>query len=105
MPLGKFRRNPHFEAELKRSPEHVRWLQRLADEGADAVRANLPPFLVHRGAEVTGKVVDGAAVVEVRSSFWHWPEFGTVRMAMQPYLRPGVQVVLSRHGGRFSPSS
>ncbi len=44
------------------------------------------------------------AVVHATSSIWHLPEFGGGRFPPRPYLRPGVQALLSRVGGRWRSS-
>jgi len=41
------------------------------------------------------------AFVDVRSPFWHLPEFGSVRSPMTPYLRPGALAAINNRGGRL----
>lgn len=80
-------------------------MQRIADEGAELVEAGAPRIVKHKGSRIYGateKDADGwMGLVTVRSPFWHFPEYGHSRYAPRPFLRPGVQKLLSQYGGRF----
>lgn len=87
---------------LARTPEMTRYLARIADEGARDVEASAPRIVKHRGSRIYGEASDGEGRIIVDSPFWHWREYGTSKMAQRPYIRPTVQRLLARYGGRFT---
>jgi hypothetical protein len=103
----KFKPNPNAARELARSAEMGRYLENVAEDMADEVDRRAPNWIKRAGAEFVGsssQTTDGQeGRVVVRSSFWHLPEFGSRNNAPRPYLRPGVQAILSRVGGRWKP--
>lgn len=84
-------------------------MQNLADDAAAEIERRAPSMVKTARSRVYGRVVkagDGwSAEAVVKSAVWHWPEYGTAGRHFrtpEPYIRPGVQAVLSRSGGRFS---
>ena len=81
----------------------------LAGIGEDAATEveRLAPDWITRSSKwaITGgvRIRNGRpeGFVDVRSSFWHIPEFGTARLSAKPYLRPGAARALNKHNGTF----
>lgn len=97
---------PVIEAAIHRDPRLTVFLTTIGKEAEQHV-TRLAPAWITRHA--TYRIVGGArrqngrpvAYVDVRSPFWHLPEFGSVRSPMTPYLRPGAQAAISNRGGRL----
>lgn len=103
----KFQYRRAAERELANDDGMRRFLQRVADDAADAADRHLPERFFHGGRrpEITGETKKEPAgwegEVRAEGSFWHWGEFGTSRMRATPYLRPGVNETINRYGGRL----
>lgn len=101
----KFVPNRNFNKEAANTPEMRRFLEKVAIEAAAEVERRAPKMVKHKGSSIVGRLAErqGYAIgqVIVRSHWWHWREYGTSRMAPRPYIRPGVQAVISRYGGRL----
>lgn len=97
--------NPAASAQLARSPQMSQFLKKIADDAAVEVERRAPSIVKHRGSRIAGEVrqtVAGAeGIVLVDSPFWHFAEIGHSRYPARPYIRPGVQAVLSKYGGRW----
>lgn len=80
-------------------------LGRFAEEGAELTETSAPKIVRGKGSLIfseTAKTAHGwEGRIIVRSPFWHFPEYGHSRYPPRPYLRPSVQKLLSRYGGRF----
>lgn len=83
-----------------------RFLLDVAEDGADAADRNLGNR--YRGArrpelradvELTADGYEGR--IEAHGSLWHLDEFGSINNEARPYLRPGAQEAVARHGGRL----
>lgn len=105
--MADFRANRRGIADLARTAEMRRFVGDVADEAvgnmerlADGFTRKRATFRVEVGQSSDG--VEGRAIVD--SSFWHWREFGTSKMAARPYIRPGAQQALNRRGGRLGRS-
>jgi hypothetical protein len=100
-----FTPNPRFTSEVRRGREMGSYLASVAQDAAREVEAEAPSIVKTGRWRIEGVVVDGKdgpeGEVRVRSSFWHWPEYGTVKSMARPYFRPAVLKVLDRVGGRF----
>lgn len=90
--------------DIASGPKMAAYMGAVADAGAAEVERRASSIVTKSGT-IEGDVEKGKqgweAVVRVRSSFWHFPEIGHARFPPRPYLRPGVQAVLSRVGGRW----
>lgn len=91
--------------DLARSADMNRYMKNIAEEGAKEVERRAPRIVKQSGSRIFGTTNTTVSGVEgrvvVKSPFWHFPEFGHSRYAPRPYLRPGVQALLSRIGGRW----
>lgn len=87
------------EAQMRRA------LGKIAEDGAAQVEAAAPRIVKQRGSRIYSETAQGPdgweGRVIVRSPFWHFPEIGHSRYPPRPYLRPTVQKLISRYGGRF----
>lgn len=105
----KFIPNRNFDREAANTPEMRRFLEKVAVEAAKEVERLAPKMVKHRGSKIEGRLAErnGYAIgqVRVKSSFWHWFEYGSSKIAPRPYIRPGVQAAISRYGGRFGSST
>jgi hypothetical protein len=101
----RFKPNRQAAKQLLGDEPMRRAMEQIARQGADNVEARAPRIVKHRGSRIYGEAKSDSgewiAYIAVRSPFWHFPEYGHSRYAPRPFLRPGVQEVLSRHGGRF----
>lgn len=103
----KFTPDQRGIAALASTQEMRRFLQDAAQDAVDAAEAQASSFLRKR-AEFEAEVVTGPDGAEgramIRSSFWHWDEFGTSKMPARSPLRNGAQQALNRRGGRLGRS-
>lgn len=101
----KFTPNRSAVSQLMDGEQMRSTLQRVAEQGAEFVDQGAPSIVKHRGSRIYGSTEKEPAGwvgrVAVRSPFWHFPEYGHSRYAPRPFLRPGVQKLLSQYGGRF----
>jgi hypothetical protein len=101
----KFKPNPAAARELASSPDMARLLERVADQAAGEAQRRLPYPRIMGGITVEGDSTitrDGAeGRVVIHGSGWHLWEFGTKNHPARPAIRPGVQDVISRFGGRW----
>lgn len=97
-----FTPNARGISSLSRTPEMTRYLRRIADEGARDVVAAAPGIVKHQGSRIYGEASDGEGRIVVDSPFWHFDEYGNRKYRQRPYIRPTVQRLLSRYGGRFT---
>lgn len=86
---------------LAHSAEMDRYLTRIAKEGAAEVEQAAPGIVKVTGSRIYGEGSRGEGRIVVDSPFWHFPEYGGRKFTMRPYIRPTVQRLLARHGGRF----
>lgn len=103
-----FTRNRAFEREVARSAEMRKFLGSIAQDAAREVEGRLPHPDILGGLTVTSDTRQGGdgweGLVEVHGPGWALYEFGTSLYGAKPAIRPGVQAVLSRHGGRLGES-
>jgi hypothetical protein len=89
-------------------PEMKTYIGNVAEEAAREVESRLPHPRILGGIKVTSETKMGAdgweGEVRVAGHGWHLYEWGSVNNGPKPALRPGVQAVLSRFGGRFKSS-
>lgn len=95
-------------AELARQAEMGRYLNGIADQMAKEVARRAPVSTgalrssIQSSVEATAKGYVAKVSAGSRKAFyWHMIEFGTSRNGAHPFIRPGVQTVLSRVGGRW----
>lgn len=107
-PRVRFTPNRRAAVEIARDPKMAAYLDRVAEAAAVEVDRRAPSIVKHRGSDISGGVTSTAAGAEGRvtvlSPFWHFAEFGHAKFPPRPYIRPGVQAVLSRVGGRWKSS-
>lgn len=87
---------------LARDRAVLEFTQQVAEAAVDEIEADAPSIVK---APTTARFYakgdgDGSTVV-VKSSFWHFPEYGNSRYPPNPYIRPSVQRILTRVRGRF----
>lgn len=98
----RFKPNPKAAEQLADSAAMRKAMLHVAGQGADEVRRRAPQrVLAPQKARVYAAALDDGAEIVVRSPIWHWFEYGTRLIPPQPYIRPAVQQILSRYGGRF----
>jgi HK97 gp10 family phage protein len=105
----RFVPNPGMERALASTQDMRIYLKRVAEAGAEEAKQRAP---VDSGAlrdSIKGDVEMGPQGYEAKVSagdrkafYWGMVEFGTSKKGARPYLRPGVQAMLSRFGGRFT---
>lgn len=104
----RFTPNRRAAVEIAAGPKMAAYLERVAEAAAAEVDRRASSIVKHRGSLISGGVTRTAAGAEgrvtVKSPFWHLPEHGSSRFPPRPYIRPGVQAVLSRVGGRWKSS-
>jgi HK97 gp10 family phage protein len=91
------RPQPRHGASSRLHPGHEEAKQRApVDSGAlrDSIKGDVE--MGPQGYEA--KVSAG----DRKAFYWGMVEFGTSKKGARPYLRPGVQAMLSRFGGRFT---
>lgn len=97
--------NPRAAAEIANATQMRSAMDRLAEEGVEQVEAAAPSIVKQTGSRIYGKAENDGdgwyARVAVQSPFWHFPEYGHSRYPPRPYLRPTIQKLISRYGGRF----
>ena len=105
---AKFTPNRAAMDALKRTPEMRAFIDRVADEGADQVRARLPHPGILGGLTVESQRSpvsrDAESEVRVKGPGWHLWEFGGLRNPARPAMRPGVQAAIARYRGRLGES-
>ena len=105
MARARFTPRPGATRELARSQEMGAFLGAVADAAAGETERRLPyPRLlggvrVDGTTDLTGDGYEGQVVIT--GPGWHLWEYGTVNHGARPAIRPGVQAVLSRVGGRW----
>jgi hypothetical protein len=97
----KFTPNRRAAAELERSAGVTRLLGRVADEAAAEAQQRLPYPKILGGIKITGASSPGEGRVVINGSGWHLWEYGTKNHGPRPAVRPGVQAVIARYGGRW----
>lgn len=98
-----FKRRAGATKQLANSFAMRRHLLSVAGEGADEVRSRLPHPNILGGLTVSARPTEKGAEVVVNGSGWHLWEYGTSNHGARPAIRPGVQIALSRRGGKFRP--
>lgn len=100
----RYRANPRAARQLAESVQMRTYMQSAATTGGREV-AQRAPHVEGPPIDGKGEVRMGShgweAVVIAESPIWHLPEFGGGHFPSRPYLRPGVQALLSRLGGRW----
>lgn len=98
----RFEPNRKAGDQLAKSTDMARALERVAGDAADAVGAAAPQRVkAQSGARFYAKRSSEGANIIVKSSMWHWWEYGTRFIPAAPFVRPNVQKVITRYGGRF----
>lgn len=81
------------------------YLERVSRAAVVEVDRRAPSIVKHRGSRISGGVTRTTAGAEgrvtVKSPFWHFPEYGHARFPPRPYIRPGLQAVLTLVRGRW----
>lgn len=95
--------DPRGLAKLARAAEMRVGMTKIADDAAREITGRLPYQRILGGITVDGRPSTEGADIVVSGSGWHLWEFGTVNHGARPAIRPGAQVALARHGGRFAP--
>ena len=95
--------DPRGLQKLARSAEMRAGMTRIADDAADEIKGRLPYPRILGGITVDGRPTERGADIVIDGSGWHLWEFGTANHGARPAIRPGAQVALARHGGRFAP--
>jgi hypothetical protein len=102
---ARFTPNPQAAQQLASGAEMGAYLRDVADDAAGEVRRRLPYPRLLGGVRVSGTShlsasgYEGAVVID--GPGWHLWEYGTKNHGGRPAIRPGVQTVISRVGGRW----
>lgn len=101
MSAFRFVLNKQAADQLARSAGVEQFLHDVATDAAAEVDRRAPRIVKGAGMSIGADSERGEARVVVVSPFWHWPEYGTSKYPAKSYLRPGVQAIITRRGGRW----
>jgi HK97 gp10 family phage protein len=86
--------NPTIAAQIKADPEVGANIMEVGEEALAFARDHAPVDTgTLRNSLRIERVEGNGARVSVNVDYWLFPEYGTVNMAAQPYLRPGLTAV------------
>lgn len=86
---------------LARDRAVLEFTHQVAEAAAEDIEARAPSIVKGSTSRFYAKREDDGSTVAVKSSFWHFPEYGHSRYPPNPYIRPSVQRILTRVRGRF----